>query len=382
MHVSDMKLAQRLGRDDARADGQRRPRRGPAHASRSTTSLTQDLAPLSTIPERFKGRGQGVRGRRRHVAGSRALPRARGREGGGRERRACPRRGRGGRRERRSPGHRGARGRATDGVALQRSEKRSPYSMLRFADQHPLLSRSGFLSIAQPQDAVRVDRAARRQPGDRAERRLAPPVRDGRSRREHHRAVRRSTGTGPKSTLELHVRASGVQSSHGEPFDGNIAVAISAADRTIEGRAEILRIGERHLLDLLDLQDPLHVDPAMNRIRTRARLRLPGQPAAGLRPRLRERAPGARRARAPRQHRRAARHSDGAHRRQDARARARRARHEGNAMNRVVCSSLLVVARVSPRLPPGCFKPPEIVMVDRATALEQQAVGVVRRHSS
>jgi translocation and assembly module TamB len=73
---------------------------------------------------------------------------------------------------------------------------------------------------------------------------------------------------GPRSTLELHVRATGVQSSHGEPFDGNIAVAISAADRTIDGRAEILRIGERHLLDLLDLEDPLHVDPAMNRIRT------------------------------------------------------------------------------------------------------------------
>jgi translocation and assembly module TamB len=71
-----------------------------------------------------------------------------------------------------------------------------------------------------------------------------------------------------RSTLELHVRASGVQSSHGEPFDGNIAVAFSAADRSVEGRAEILRIGERHLLDLLDMQDPLHVDPAMNRIRT------------------------------------------------------------------------------------------------------------------
>jgi hypothetical protein len=73
---------------------------------------------------------------------------------------------------------------------------------------------------------------------------------------------------GSKSTLEVHVRASGVRSSHGEPFDGNIAVAISAADRTIDGRAEILRIGARHLLDLLDLQDPLHADPAFNHIRT------------------------------------------------------------------------------------------------------------------
>jgi hypothetical protein len=73
---------------------------------------------------------------------------------------------------------------------------------------------------------------------------------------------------GAKSTLELHVRATGVQSSHGEPFDGNIAVIVSAGDRTVEGRAEVLRIGERHLLDLLDMQDPTHVDSAMNRIRT------------------------------------------------------------------------------------------------------------------
>ncbi len=73
---------------------------------------------------------------------------------------------------------------------------------------------------------------------------------------------------GPKSTLELHVRASGVQSSHGEPFDGNLAVAISAADRTIDGRAEIIKIGKRHLLDLLDLEDPQHADAGMNRIRT------------------------------------------------------------------------------------------------------------------
>jgi hypothetical protein len=71
------------------------------------------------------------------------------------------------------------------------------------------------------------------------------------------------------------VRANGVQSSHGEPFDGNIAVAISLADRTIDGRAEILRIGVRHLLDLLDLQDPLHVDPAMNRIRGALRFGYP-----------------------------------------------------------------------------------------------------------
>ncbi len=161
-----------------------------------------------------------------------------------------------------------------NGVALRPDEKRSPYSMLRFADQHPLLSRSGFLSIARLKTPW-VE--------------IAPLVgnleiqQNVISLRQFEMGVRNGTITGQfgldwdgaKSTLELHVRATGVQSSHGEPFDGNIAVVVSAGDRTVEGRAEILRIGERHLLDLLDLQDPMHVDPAMNRIRTALTLGYP-----------------------------------------------------------------------------------------------------------
>jgi hypothetical protein len=44
-------------------------------------------------------------------------------------------------------------------------------------------------------------------------------------------------------------------------------VLISGKDRSVNGRAEIVRIGNRHLLDLLDLGDPHHADPATNRIR-------------------------------------------------------------------------------------------------------------------
>ncbi|MGA2448628.1 MAG: hypothetical protein ABTD50_08130 [Polyangiaceae bacterium] len=153
------------------------------------------------------------------------------------------------------------------GVNLRRSMNRSPYSMLRFADQHPLLTRSGFLSIARLVTPLVS---------------IAPLVgnlaveQNVVSLRQFEMGVRGGTVTGqcsldwdgPKSTVELHVRASGVRSSHGEPFDGNIAVTASAADRTIEGRAEILRIGPRHLLDLLDLEDPLRVDPGTNRIRS------------------------------------------------------------------------------------------------------------------
>ncbi|EPX64964.1 hypothetical protein D187_000389 [Cystobacter fuscus DSM 2262] len=142
----------------------------------------------------------------------------------------------------------------------------NPYSMLRFADQHPLLSRNGFMSVGSittplisiaplagnlsiNQNMVSLSQ-------------LEMGVRGG-----------RITGQcmldwqGKHSTLEAHVRATGVKSSRGEPFDGNAAVVISGKDRSVNGRAEILRIGNRHLLDLLDLEDPLHTDPATNRVR-------------------------------------------------------------------------------------------------------------------
>lgn len=152
------------------------------------------------------------------------------------------------------------------GVRLLNDLEVNPYSMLRFADQHPLMSSSGYISagsITTPlisisplagnlsinQNMVSMSQ-------------LEMGVRGG-----------RVTGQcvvdwqGKHSTLEAHVRATGVQSSRGEPFDGNAAVVISGKDRTINGRAEILRIGTRHLLDLLDLEDPQHTDPATNRVR-------------------------------------------------------------------------------------------------------------------
>jgi translocation and assembly module TamB len=272
VHISDMKVANGLGGSAFVASGNLDLSEGRRTLS-MTTSLTQDLARLSTIPERFKGRGQvsveatvtspdlstyHVQAAAKGTDVSFTLPRdgidvdtANGEvpitvviEVG------------------------------TSGVELRRGENRSPYSMLRFADQHPLLSRSGFLSIARLKTPFVS---------------IAPLVgnleveQNVISLRQFEMGVRGGTITGQcgvdwdgaKSSLELHVRANGVQSSHGEPFDGNIAVAISLADRTIDGRAEILRIGERHLLDLLDLQDPLHVDPAMNRIRGALRFGYP-----------------------------------------------------------------------------------------------------------
>ncbi|WP_338867803.1 hypothetical protein [Myxococcus stipitatus] len=150
----------------------------------------------------------------------------------------------------------------------------NPYPMLRFADQHPLLSRSGFVSAARittPQVSI-APMAGNLSINQNlvSMTQLEMGVRGG-----------QITGQclldwqGRHSTLEARVRATGVQSSRGEPFDGNAAVVISAKDRSINGRAEILRIGNRHLLDLLDLEDPRHVDPATNRVRYALRLGYP-----------------------------------------------------------------------------------------------------------
>jgi len=265
IHVADMKLVNGLAGTAFALRGNVDLGEGRRTLS-VTTSLSQDLARLSTIPERFQGRGKvavdanlnspdfvhyHVRAAVKADDVTLALPRA-------------------------GIDVDTANGEVpvtvalevgASGVALQRSEKRSPYSMLRFADQHPLLSRSGFFSVKRLKTPFVS---------------IAPLVgnlaidQNIVSLRQFEMGVRGGSITGQcgldwegaKSTVEIHVRATGVQSSHGEPFDGNIAVVISAGDRTIDGRAEILRIGERHLLDLMDLHDPLHVDPAMNRVRT------------------------------------------------------------------------------------------------------------------
>jgi hypothetical protein len=265
VHISDLKIANGLGGTTLAVTGNV----GLGRVRRTlsvTTSLTQDLKRLSAAPERFQGRGKvsleanvtspdfrryrmlaSVKGESVNIA----LP------GAGVEVDT-------------------ANGDVPitvafevgeDGVSVHGSEARSPYSMLRFSDQHPLLNRSGFLSIARLKTPFVS---------------IAPLVgnlaieQNVIALRQFEMGVHKGTITGqcgidwngPKSTVDLHVRAAGVESSHGEPFDGNIAVAISVADRTMDGRAEILRIGKHHLLDLMDMEDPLHVDRSMNRIRS------------------------------------------------------------------------------------------------------------------
>ncbi|MHB1843868.1 MAG: hypothetical protein ACYCWW_03410, partial [Deltaproteobacteria bacterium] len=156
--------------------------------------------------------------------------------------------------------------RAGGAIRLLRDAEPNPYSMFRFEDQHPLLRQSSFLSIGS---LVTPDVSISPLVGNlRIERnvlalsQLELGVRSG-----------RVTGqcivdwAGNDTRVQARVRANGVLSSHGEPFDGSASLVISTRERSIDGHAEILRIGRRHLLDLLDLQDPQRTNPAMNRIR-------------------------------------------------------------------------------------------------------------------
>jgi hypothetical protein len=152
------------------------------------------------------------------------------------------------------------------GLKSTRDAEPNSYSELRFADQHPRLSRRSYLSIARIETpwATVAPLAGNLVIDHRtlSMSQIELGVREG-------RVTGRATilWHGLDSTAEVDLRASGVKSSRGEPFDGNVAVEVSLRQRSVQGRAEILRIGSRHLLDLLDVVDPPRADAAINRVR-------------------------------------------------------------------------------------------------------------------
>ena len=152
------------------------------------------------------------------------------------------------------------------GLHVVRATDINAYSELRFADQHPLLSRPSFLSIARvvtPLVTLAPLNGNLRIDGNLvALNQLEVGVRGGRVTGQCIVDVH-----GEDTKVQLRARASHVASSHGEPFDGNAAIILSVRERSVDGRAEILRIGKRHLYDLLDLDDPHHADAAINRVR-------------------------------------------------------------------------------------------------------------------
>ena len=140
------------------------------------------------------------------------------------------------------------------------------YSELRFADQHPLLTRRSFLT-AKRIETPWVDIAPLA--GNLViDNRTASISQIELGVRGGHVSGRGTIVLAGKDTkAEVSLRANGVRSTHNEPFDGNAALAVSVRQRSVDGRMEVLRIGRRHLLDLLDIVDPLRSDAAINRVR-------------------------------------------------------------------------------------------------------------------
>ncbi|WP_394844527.1 hypothetical protein LZC95_46670 [Pendulispora brunnea] len=160
------------------------------------------------------------------------------------------------------------------GLRLLREDRDNPYSSLRFSDQHPLLSRGSFISIRRltlPQVTIApLVGNLQVEQNIISLRQFEMGIREG-----HITGLCALDWNGENSTLNMHVRADGVKSSRGEPFSGSAALQISAGEHSIEGRADILQIGKRHFLDLLELQDPFHADPSINRIRSALSLGYP-----------------------------------------------------------------------------------------------------------
>ena len=160
------------------------------------------------------------------------------------------------------------------GLHIQRGGAANAYTQLRYPDQHPLLQGLSFITVGRITSPwLTITGLA----GNlRVEDNLV-------SLNQFELALRGGQMTGQclldygedDSTVQLRVRASRIGASQGERFDGNAALTYGVRGRNLSGRAEILRIGRRHLLDLLDLQDPPRTDVAANRIRGALKLGFP-----------------------------------------------------------------------------------------------------------
>lgn len=162
------------------------------------------------------------------------------------------------------------------GPKLVREGGDNSYTEVRFVDQHPLGSRHSYLTIGKIEtpwaNIAPLAGNLEIKHNTFSMSQLELGVRNGRV------SGRCSVEwKGRDSQIQLAIRASGVQSSRGEPFDGNSAMDVSVRQHSVQGRAEILRIGRRHLLDLLDVVDPPRTDAAINKVRRALALGYPDQ---------------------------------------------------------------------------------------------------------
>ncbi len=152
------------------------------------------------------------------------------------------------------------------GLTLLRNPELNPFSTYRVADQHPFQTRASFVAVQGISTPVASISAMA---GNlRVEQNLISFTQFEMEFRGGIVAGELVLDwNGRDSVFSSRIRATGVESTHGEPFDGSASFVVTAAERAVDGRIDILRIGSNHLSDLLDLQDPLRTDPATNRIR-------------------------------------------------------------------------------------------------------------------
>ena len=258
-----------------------------------------------------------------------------------------------------------------DGMHLLKSSTVNAYSELRFADQHPLLQPAELPLDRARHDAVHRHRAARRQPARRRQHRLAQPARARRARRPRHRPVQ------PRVARRQRRQGADARARQRRQVVARRALRRQRRARRLHARSQRRRARRdpahrrRHLLDLLDLaRSAPHATPPSTACAARSRSAIPitcgstfnhgfanakitfgglarlvrvdelrGIPMGPLIDRV---------------------------------AGAARAQGRGGRMSRI---AIACRPRSRRSAAAGCIKAPEIVLVDRATALEQQAAG-------
>jgi hypothetical protein len=152
--------------------------------------------------------------------------------------------------------------------------ERGPFSQLRFPDYRPFAGDADYLTIAAvtvngmafgpvagnarvDHDVVAVDQLEMAALGGKIAGQVIAELRGADTQ-----LVFRGKLTG----LRAPAPGTGGQGSR-DPFDANVALALTPYRYGLEGRAEIVRIGRDHLRALLDVWDPYHADVAANRVR-------------------------------------------------------------------------------------------------------------------
>lgn len=148
--------------------------------------------------------------------------------------------------------------------------RQNAFWRIRFTDHHPYLSGQNFLAISRVtvgdtsfgpvKGNLRLDRNLY------SIDQLEVLLRDGKVRGQLTVDYRGEDTEVDFRGGATHVRPAQA-SDRNEWLDASAALGFALRRRSLEGRAEIIRIGRRQLLELLDITDPYHADPGTNRIR-------------------------------------------------------------------------------------------------------------------